>query len=1133
MESLDRARDESMDDVFLQDDLSQTIAEHATRCQSLFHKYMVRPEIVPDPTIMDDQLARFSLWASNMDVYGPLNVSLDYRLRFSPTAAEIIHQLLDIICDTLTSLKPIDHRPPPQTTSRKRQRISAHGDSEVMRRGDDDASDSDSDVDSAEGNILKITETIGGTLTRLFRLSNAVRKSAKANRARKIERYQGDKESNDAIAELRIYTECYIRFRFPEAPDALRLALVEANALRLRRLHYQRSHRRRIELSIQTPQSTPAVVQLPKMTPAAPTVRFAPGPAVPKSTTTSKMLRPAPVPATNATTARQTAVQAFYAKSTTEVPRAKSALVNNNLSFPPMPPTKQCPYCGVIVEFNNTKRPLLWQNHVIGDLEPFICVFSQCLVESQNGTSPLTFETSKAWSSHMQTAHGHTWECRAPSHDPMVFDQETHYQEHSIQEHGVPEAYARTLSSAARRRTHEKILECPFGDDFQSSENTEYSTVFSSDALQVHVAAHMKEIALLTLQKLPGDGDEDTDDFKSDQVDDDGPGLGITRDSMDSLLGDEDLDFSDDATMASDSSMSHDDEGSSEMTKLHFAVHDGNLPLVESLVREGASLSNRDSAGRTALHVAVMKKSHDQAIMDLLLSAGGKDLVNLGDENRQTALHYAAERGLIETINILVSHGADTGTTDNFGFSPFLWAVVAGQVGVTEKLLILGANVNSFSADGKSALAWAAGLGYDGMTLLLLGHGFSARTSQIQSVSLLPLGEASAFGNHIIVRAILDSGANPNDRDRDGWSAIHWAAEEGHLNIVGLLLNKGANVNAVSSYGTSPLHCAANGGHDSIVNLLLQSGADPLKSTCHGWTALHHAAFMGHSRVVQSLLQYDGIRSSASQQDNHGWSALHLAIHSRDTDTIHLLLDRSIIAEPQTLFDESGLTAEEWLDFGPISRSQKARATGNLAFSKSRCCRAVTGLRRAVTNGTGNIPMIKLFLTLGHDINGTDSGRRTALYYAVKRRMLPVIDLLLSMDADPNILPVGRRTWEEFISDAEVLLRLNRAGYQTQDADPEIEHQIRLAFGPHRRPSMPDPSVSFESEEPLSRTSTQLPIRSVSFPSVTPSSTPPLPGHSASNTPTLSPASAQQTNDNKRKASSGSWWRRAFRTSSK
>lgn len=102
MESL-QPSGEVIGDVFLQDDLGPTIAEHAIQCQSLFNIYMNKADTVPDPTIMDDQLARFSLWASNMDVYGPPNVSLDYRLRFSPTAADIVHQLLALICDTLSS----------------------------------------------------------------------------------------------------------------------------------------------------------------------------------------------------------------------------------------------------------------------------------------------------------------------------------------------------------------------------------------------------------------------------------------------------------------------------------------------------------------------------------------------------------------------------------------------------------------------------------------------------------------------------------------------------------------------------------------------------------------------------------------------------------------------------------------------------------------------------------------------------------------------------------------------------------------------------------------------------------------------------------------------------------------------
>ncbi|KAJ4319579.1 hypothetical protein N0V84_006309 [Fusarium piperis] len=635
----------------------------------------------------------------------------------------------------------------------------------------------------------------------------------------------------------------------------------------------------------------------------------------------------------------------------------------------------------------------------------------------------------------MQTAHGHTWECRAPSHSPITFDQEIQYREHSIREHGVPEEHAGTLSNAARRPVLDKVLQCPFGDDFQPSEKVESSAVFSSEALQSHVAGHMKEIALLTLQKLPSDDDEKAEKVDSDQwSEDDGPAgaFGITRASMHSLLDDEDLDLQDnddDDVRHSGEDISArvtelDLEGKDDlgMTKLRQAVQAGHLGLVESLIQSGTS-------------------------------------VNCRDENGQTPLHHAAERGFTECVEVLVKHGADLHMTDDSGFSPFLWAVVAGQEGTATGLLLMGADANSFSADGKSALTWAANLGWSTTAKMLVEHDASmVSDNQNTQQQTLPLEEAAASGDLATVRLLLEYGEDPNRRGRDGWSAIHWAAEEGHLEIVRLLLNAGANPNAVSSYGTSPLHCAANGGHVSIVSFLLLHRTDPLKSTCHGWTALHHAAFMGHSHVVQGLLEDDRIRSTASQQDNHGWSVLHLAIHSRDLATVRVLLDKSVIAEPQALFDESGLTAEEWLDRGPASHAQKA--TGNLAFSKSRCCRAVTGLRQAVS--IGNVPMIKLLFRSGHDINGLNSGRRTALYYAAKKRMLPIMDLLFDLGADPNILPAGRKSWEEFIPPGDVLLRLTRAGYEKRDTSTEVERQIRQALEVQSRPSVPDQPACFD-----------------------------------------------------------------------
>lgn len=748
------------------------------------------------------------------------------------------------------------------------------------------------------------------------------------------------------------------------------------------------------------------------------------------------------------------------------------------------------------------------RNHVIGDLEPFICVFSQCQGGGHRGESgPLTFETSKAWSNHMRTAHGHAWECRAPSHDPIVFEQEIHYQEHSVTEHGVPEAHVGMLSRAARRPVLDKVLNCPFGDDFQPPDKVESSAVFSSEALQTHVAGHMKEIALLALQKLPSDDDENAENVDSDQLLDDGPAgvVGVTRQSMYSVLEDEDLDFQDDDTGDADDNLErHEEEISAQvmelalenkdgllMTELHNAVRAGDLDLVKSVIQSGASVDCRDAYS-------------------------------------STPLHYAAERGLVKCMAVLVEHGADIRIKDKFGFNPFLWAVVAGQEDATAELLSMGADVNSSTADGRSALAWAASLGRVSITQMLLDRGahiYDARNAQ----QTTPLEEAAASGSYPIVELLIHRGADINYRDRDGWSAIHWAAEEGHQDIVNLLLEYGANPSAVSSYGTSPLHCAANGGHLFIVNSLLERATvDPLKSTCHGWTALHHAAFMGHSRIVDSLLQDDRVRSSASLQDNHGWSALHLAIQSRDLATVRVLLDKSIIEDPQALVDESGLTAEEWLDRGPTSHSQKA--TNNLAFSKSRCCQAVTGLRDAVA--IGNAPLIRILFNSGHHINGMNSGHRTALYHAAKMSLHTVTDLLLDYGADPRILPTGRKSWEEFISDDDLLQRLKIAGYRRLDADPEVERQIRRTLRERSQPpGQPIPHSPEVDESPLFEPDNSKIHRS-NGPSSPIPVLPTLPSldHVASDGLRLSSLSTDQKADNKRKARSGrtGWLRRLW-----
>lgn len=883
---------DAAEDVFLQDQLGPTIAEHATKCSELFKEAITKPDI-PHPTLLDDQLARFRLWTSNMEVFGSPNVSLDYRLRYSPTVVDIIHQLLEVVYKSLVSLAEdttMKQRAdePPQTPTAKKRRISEAGNVFITKVfPDDDSSDSDSDRDPAEKAASLIIYTIGGTITRLFRLSNAIRKSATASRTRKIEEYKDNEEANTAINELHVYTDSYIRFRFPETTDNLRSALIEANARRLRRFYYQMSHRRRIALTVQNPQMDVKDVQLPKPQTRSPAVRFVPtAPSKSKMTGTnpqSKTNLP-PAPVTYATTARQTAVGALYAGSNVEVPRAKSVMVNSRLSFPPVPPTNECPYCGVIVEFSGASKTTMWNDHVMRDLEPFVCFFAHCTDSSRQDHGLLTFETSKSWINHMQSAHGYAWECRAPSHNPIMFEQEAEFQEHSRKEHGVPDAHISTLSSAARRPTTENIRECPFGDEFSAPENAKPTAIFTNDALHLHVAAHMKEIALLVLQKLPSEENEEAEDVASDA-----PlaeeGVAKLRGSMYSLIDDEDLDFQDEEDVElvdvnrqntlqdiafSVENLDLEDKDAAGMTKLHHAVLDGDLLLVTSLVERGANIRSKSNDGKTALHYACRSRHGDNSgkILTLLLESVPEEVKDLADENGQTPIHYAAQRGLLREVELLIDHGASTADLDLNGLSPFLWAVIAGEHETASQMLSRGADVNSADADGKSAIWWAANQGHSTITKLLLDNGADANSTTMAK-SLTPLLEAAACGDGLSVKVLLKFGANVKHADSNGKTALHWAAEGGHAEIVALLLNHGVEPNATNASGITPMHCAAFGGDSETMDFLIQEYGNPLAMTDVGWTPLHYAAFMGHSNVTRSLLEA-GAASAIALQDNDG-----------------------------------------------------------------------------------------------------------------------------------------------------------------------------------------------------------------------------------------------------------------------
>jgi len=76
------------------------------------------------------------------------------------------------------------------------------------------------------------------------------------------------------------------------------------------------------------------------------------------------------------------------------------------------------------------------------------------------------------------------------------------------------------------------------------------------------------------------------------------------------------------------------------------------------------------------------------------------------------------------------------------------------------------------------------------------------------------------------VKLLLDRGADVNERDQVGTTALFWAAHRRNLPMVRLLLDRGARVNARNSSGITPLMWAVLSEDPRVVHLLLEHGAD-------------------------------------------------------------------------------------------------------------------------------------------------------------------------------------------------------------------------------------------------------------------------------------------------------------------
>lgn len=96
-----------------------------------------------------------------------------------------------------------------------------------------------------------------------------------------------------------------------------------------------------------------------------------------------------------------------------------------------------------------------------------------------------------------------------------------------------------------------------------------------------------------------------------------------------------------------------------------------------------------------------------------------------------------------------------------------------------------------------------------------------------------------------------------NVTDNNGYTALHYAARNGHFEACQILLAARVNVNAITkSGGVTSLMRASMMGHEKIVQLLIEHKADIQICDNDGKTALHRAIQHGHENIGRILQEH-------------------------------------------------------------------------------------------------------------------------------------------------------------------------------------------------------------------------------------------------------------------------------------
>ncbi|WP_214749041.1 MULTISPECIES: ankyrin repeat domain-containing protein [unclassified Exiguobacterium] len=242
------------------------------------------------------------------------------------------------------------------------------------------------------------------------------------------------------------------------------------------------------------------------------------------------------------------------------------------------------------------------------------------------------------------------------------------------------------------------------------------------------------------------------------------------------------------------------------------------------------------------------------------------------------------------------------------------------------------------------------------------------------------------------VRKAIKNGAEIDLLDEEGYSPLHWAIQEGYLDIVRLLIESGADLEKQNREGFSPLHIALLDNQTEIAIEIIQQGVS-FEIDTDGYNALHVVASKtGNSKILKALAR-EAQYINRFDGDGDGYAPLHYAAQENKVKCINVLLQAGADVNLRTVH---GFTPLHTAAGEGHVKAVKALIEGQAEVEAENPLDShATPLMLAVSYDHAKV--VHELLQHGADLNHQDANGKTAIDYAKEYKNKKILKLFDGM----------------------------------------------------------------------------------------------------------------------------------------